>query len=870
MKTEKTFLNKGYIFYGIAFLIPAICMLGICIFMGITPFGKESFLIADMQKQYVDFLSYYKTIFQGENNIFYTFGKCLGGDMIGFFTYYLMSPFNLLFLFLKDSLIPAGITILVIARTGLCGTTMAYYLKNRFQTENRAEIFIFSTSYAMMGYLCVNSFNIMWQDALILLPCVLYGIDKILLGKKPYTYMAALFGVLFTNYYIGYMICIASVLYFGYRLLVCGKGEELLKKLWRFVYASLLAGGLCAFSLLPTFMTLQGSLKDGKDLGVGITLPNLRPVRVLSKIFTMAYSESELMNGMPVIFCGILMVVLVILFFFNAKIPRRERIVSGCMLGVLMGSFCLAKVDYVWHAFMEPSGYHYRYSFLFSFFMIVFSWQGFLHLKEGLDTKRLLFAGGTFFALLFFIFRHPYEYISIKKALPDILLFLMMLLVIYLIKRGKNYQILLLLLAVLQVGDLSLNSIYTYMKNRNTSYCDAEEYAEAVEKIGPVVEMVKRNDDSLYRMENLEKKNNNDAMHFSYAGLTHYSSNEKNFVLSFLEKMGLNYNRLYVEYGNGSTQTVDSLFGVKYLLGSEETINKSYQAVQEGEGLSVYQNPYALPIAFLAEEQVRLVDMEEENPFALQNAMYQMAAGSEEAILKDAVIKEIRMENSTEEKQGDLTVYRRKDEKSPIRVSFEMETVKDGRVYAYLTAQEHLQSAEIYVDGQFLCGYMNRSNWKILNLGEYRKGEHITFTVQLDGEELWLENAYFVTEDEEALAGNYALLMKEQAEVERESSSHLTVTTENAEKKLLVFSIPYEDDWQIVVDGKKSSGEIVYDTFLAIALEPGAHSIELRYIPKGTVAGIAVTLGCIGVLVVMLCMEKRTKRGEKYEKQRDI
>lgn len=868
MKMRKISLNTSYVFYGTAFLIPAICMLGVCILMGITPFGKESFLIADMQKQYVDYLSYYKTIFRGENNIFYTFGKCLGGDMIGFYTYYLMSPFNLLFLFLKDKWIPAGITILVIVRTGLCGSTMAYYLKNRFQTENRAEIFLFSTSYAMMGYLCVNSFNVMWQDALVLLPCVLYGIDKILFGKKPYTYLVALFGVLFTNYYIGYMICIACVLYLGYRLLSAGKCENLLKKLWRFAYASLLAGGLCAAALVPTFLTLQGSLKDAKDVGVGITLPNLRLVRVLSKVFTMAYSENELMNGMPVIFCGILMLALVILFFMNTQIPVRERILSGCMLSVIMASFCLAKVDYVWHAFMEPSGYHYRYSFLFSFFMITFSWQGFLHIKDGINTKRLLLAGAVFLVLLFAIFRHPYEYISIKKALPDVVLFFVILAVVYLIYKGKNYRNLVLLLALLQIGNLSVNSGYTYMKNRNTSYCNAEEYAESVEKIRPVIEAVKADDSSLYRMENLEKRNNNDSMHFSYAGLTHYSSNEKNFVLFFLEKMGLNYNRLYAEYGNGTTQTVDSLLGVKYLVGSEETINKSYPAVLQQEELNVYQNPYALPIGFLAKEQIRSVDMEQENPFVLQNAMYQTASGSDETILKNAVVKGIQIENCTEEKQDNLTLYRQKEENSPIRVTYELETVEEGSVYAYLTAGEHLQAAEIYVNEEFLCGYMNRANWKILNLGEFEKGEHINFTIQLDGEELWLENAYFVTEDEKALALNYEQIMKEPVAVEQKSSSYLTVTEKNAEERLLVFSIPYEEDWQIMVDGEKRSGEKVYDTLLAIQLEPGEHNITLRYVPRGMTAGIVISIGCGGILICMLCYERRLKGRENHDKQR--
>ncbi len=864
MKGNEGSFKKWYVFYGCAFIIPVICLVGICAYMGITPFGRESFLIADMQKQYVDYLSYYKTIFRGENDIFYTFGKCLGGDMIGFFSYYLMSPFNLFLLPVRNEWLPAGITVLIVCKAGFCGSTMAYYLKNRFRTESSAEIFLFSTSYAMMGYLCVNSFNIMWQDGLILFPCVLMGIEKLLSGKKPYLYIASLFGVLFTNYYIGYMICIFCVIYLLYRLLVQGKKEELWKKLWRFFYGSLLAGGLCGILLIPTFFTLNGSLKDGKDLGAGITLPNLRPVRVLSKAFTMAYSENELMNGMPTIFCGILMIVLVILFFLNKKIPLKERILSCALLGVIMASFCIARVDFVWHAFMEPSGYHYRYSFIYSFFMIAFSWQGFLQLKEGLDGKRFLLAGGIFLALLFFIFRHPYEYISVKKALPDMVLFFGMLVVLFVLRKGKNYRIWLICLGIVQIGNLSLNSAFTYLKNRNTSYCTASEYREEVQKIGSVVERIKEQDMGVYRLENLEKRNNNDSMHFSYGGLTHYSSNEKNFVLEFLEKMGLNYNQLYVEYGNGSTHTADSLLGVKYLIGKEE-IPKTYPEVFTEHGLRVYQNPYSLPIAFLAQTQIRTVDMSEVNPFKLQNAMYGIAAGSEEEIFKAAVMERATVENGTEEKLDKFTIYHREDEPQPIRVNYELETITEGPVYAYVTAGNQAQNAEIYVNGEFLCGYLNRSNWKILYLGEYRKGEHITFTVQMDGDTLMLEEAYFATEDMGTLKKCQELIMGEPVTIEKISSSRLRMNVSNEKEKLLVFSIPYEEDWKIVEDGKKRTGEKVYDTFLAVELEPGNHQIELQYIPRGIKAGSGCTILCAVVLTAMFVCEKTRKKEKKDE-----
>lgn len=832
--------------------------------MKITPFGDGSFLIADMQKQYADYFAYYKTIFSGENNIFYTFSKCLGGDMIGFFTYYLTSPFNLLFLFLKTGWIPAGITVLILIKIGCCGSTMAYYLKNRFASTESPEILVFSTSYAMMGYLMTNSFNIMWLDALIWLPVVLFGIEKILLGKKPYTYVGALFMVLFCNYYIGYMVCIFCVLYFGYRLAAEGKTERIFKKIGIFIYASVLAAGICAAFLLPAFFTLQGSLKDGKDLGAGITLPNLNPFRVLSKLFTMAFSEHELMNGMPNIFCGLLMFVLTVLFFYNKKISIRERLLSGILLGIIMGSFCRAEVDFVWHAFMEPSGYHYRYAFLFSFLMIVYSYQGWMQMKEGLETRRFLYAAGTFILLFFLIFTHRYEYMDMKKALPDMFMIFAILLGIFFMIRDadkrKVYLKWFFVLAVIQILNLSVNGTFTYRKLRNTSYSTASEYKTEDARIFPIVDAVKKQDGGVYRMENLNPKGDNDSMHFSYAGLTHYSSNEKNFVLFFLEKMGLNYNRLYVEYGTGTTQTADSLLGVKYLLGTAESINKPYDPVFQDRNMQkAYQNPYALPLGFLADEKIRLVDMEEKDPFALQNAMYGSAAGDDEAIFKEAAIKKISLENSTEERIGGMSCFRRLEEEKSVSVTYEVEAGADGRIYAYVTAQEMTQPAEVYVNGEFLCGYLNRSNWKVLNLGEHKKGERLAFTIQTGEDTLMIEDVYIVTEDRTVLEKEYKEIIKTPVQITRRSSSHLIAETENVQEKILVFTIPYEADWQITVDGEYVRPQKAYDTFLAVSLKAGRHKIELRYVPKGFKAGMVISIVCIAVTAGMLIADQKKR-----------
>lgn len=68
-----------------------------------VPFGVHSLASKDADFQYLDFLAYLKDVFDGKNNIDYSFSKSIGGACIGVFSYYLSSPFNLLLLLFDKS-----------------------------------------------------------------------------------------------------------------------------------------------------------------------------------------------------------------------------------------------------------------------------------------------------------------------------------------------------------------------------------------------------------------------------------------------------------------------------------------------------------------------------------------------------------------------------------------------------------------------------------------------------------------------------------------------------------------------------------------------------------------------------------------------
>lgn len=87
--------NRQLYFY--SFTVTLLTLLLLFWHYGYAPFGDNSLASHDAGIQYLNFYSYFKDVLSGKNSLTYTFSKTLGGNCIGVFSYYLTSPFMLLF-----------------------------------------------------------------------------------------------------------------------------------------------------------------------------------------------------------------------------------------------------------------------------------------------------------------------------------------------------------------------------------------------------------------------------------------------------------------------------------------------------------------------------------------------------------------------------------------------------------------------------------------------------------------------------------------------------------------------------------------------------------------------------------------------------
>ena len=78
--------------------------------------------------------------------------------------------------------------------------------------------------------------------------------------------------------------------------------------------------------------------------------------------------------------------------------------------------------------------------------------------------------------------------------------------------------------------------------------------------------------------------------------------------------------------------------------------------------------------------------------------------------------------------------------------------------------------------------------------------------------------------------------------------------------KLLFFTIPFDKDWKLFVNGKKRSLELVNIGFSGVLLEAGTHELELRFEPAGYYPGMIISLLSLLVLLLLTGWYYRRKQ----------
>ena len=842
-------LNRNILIYFCSFLLPCLIILSVCFFLKITPFGEKTFLINDMWGEYADYMAYFRSILSGENDLFYSFSKSLGDDLLSLLAFYVINPLNWLVCLFKPEGLPLAVTVLVIIRYGIAGVTAAVYFVKRRNCGFSA--LLFSVCYALMSFNIVNAENTNLRESAMVLPLVIMGIEQLIEKGSIQTYIWSLAAAIFLNYYSGYQICIFSMIYFLFYY-TCKENKLSFKKAFlSFSGSSLLAAGLTAFLLITVIFQLQNGPKTFDPSIFNFTI-NTPWDALFGKLLVSSYDVGQIANGFPNLYTGLICIFLTPMFFINREISAKEK---WGMAGLMIVSILILQINplnLVLHGFSAPLWWPYRYSFIVCWFLILIAQKSFSH-RNGWTKSGVTLTIILAFVLTGILSRRGYEWMTPESLKLNLVLLASSALLLTLINYGKITGTA-GILTVMMILEFFLNA--SHILSINTAYersNTVQDYSTYYNTNKPVIDRIMKEDNGFYRIEKTYSRTPNDPMLLNYNGITHYSSTLSNNVMTFLQKTGFRrYPPYRILYWEGSDIAMDSLLGIKYLV-SDWNIAKPYKPVFTENQYTVYENPYALPVMFTASKDILDIDLSREKAgFELQNKIFSALVGEDIAIYRKAdvsgpvyskLIPQTDMKNhcfySNEENNGSL--------------SWNINLDDENTLYAFFPS-DILKQTSLSLNDRPIGYYYDNFSYHILSLGSFDYGSSQVLKMTPMDNSICINEAQFYYENLSILDHAVSILCGDESELHKITSSHLKGTFTVSSEKALFISIPYNNGWTLKIDGKKCPITKVFDTFMALPIPVGTHSVELIYRPVGLVSGFTIFL--LSVIFIACYMKK--------------
>lgn len=898
LKTKKSFLRRHpdsklakfldrNIYIILAFVCSAVLMLLVYYCFDIIPFGNKTVLRMDLYHQYGPlFAELYDRITQLKSML-YSWNSGGGGAFLGNYFNYLSSPIGgLIVLLFGHENVPEAIGAMVFLKNALAAAAMAYYLK-KSNGKNDFTISAFGILYAFCGFFIAYYWNIMWIDAMYLLPLVVLGIERIINKQNATFYIVTLAISFFSNYYMSYMICIFSVLYFlvyffsnfsikeilpTKPIYVDEDGEIYNRKIDNVLYSrfvtsgllftlgSFVAVGLAAVALLPTYYCLKAcSATSGtfpSDYQFYNNIFDFLANHLTSLEPTIRSSGEDVL---PNVYCGIITVMLVPLYIFCDKIKARERAAHIILLAVFFLGFNLNYLNYIVHAFHFPNDLPFRFSFIYSFVLISIAYKALVNIKS-FSTKALLGSGVATILFAVLVQRLGSKNVTETSIYLSIAFVAVYTVVLGLMKK-KNFAqsavSLLLMCCVFAEVAVSDTSHFVMSQQKPNFVNGYTEFRELKEKLDTVEGTDK------YRMELTDINTLMDASWFNYNGVSVFSSMAYEKSANLQHNLGLNSNYINSYIYAPQTPVYNAMMSLKYLVNNDDSMmnEQLFEKVAENDRFVAYRNNYYLPLAYCVSEEVEKWNPSGTNPFEIQNDYWTRATDAGD-VFKKIPATTYKTDNIRDDDtllSENFTYYKDAVNESGSIVR-KYEIPESQNVYLYVDCQ----SAETFnISGtNGLSKTQTPDDPYVVDCGYFEKGEILTLEITIPADkESGYADIYAVGLDMNNFEAGYNKLSASAMNITEFTDTHIKGTVDVKASELVYTSINYDEGWEITIDGEKIEPVAIGGALIGIDAAPGTHTIEMTYKPKGFMIGAIVSAGTfvafIAALVIIHIVKKK-------------
>ena len=892
-KINKLWDDNRYIIY--AFLATAGTMLIIYFCNSMVPFGDKTILRMDLYHQYGPlFAELYERIVNGAS-LTYSWVSGLGSCFLGNYFNYLSSPIGAIIMFFGHKNMPEAIAAMILIKAALSASTFTFYLKRSLKSQSFAST-AFGILYAFCGYMLAYYWNVMWLDAMVLLPVVLLGIERIINHGKPATYITGLALTMFSNYYMSYMLCIFSVVYFIYyfacnnnmaslvnrraktkNLVQTFANNKFLRAGTIFAFASFAAAGLMACVLLPVYGVLKsssatsGSFPD--DFKTYFNFFDFFANHFAGLTTTIRSSGDDVL---PNIYCGVLTIILAPLYFFTKTISKKEKVATIILLSFLLVSFNINSLNYIWHGFHFPNDLPYRQSFIYSFVLLVIAYKTFLRLRE-FKSRHFAVVG---VALLSFVILT--QELTSKNVTASTVIFTIILIVLYVlvltIFKDKKYQAAsvaaLLVVCVCSEVVMCDTTAMSISVDKTPYVSDLDEFEDIKEQLDTI------EDGKFYRMELTDLRTRMDPSWYYYNGVSVFSSMATEIVSNLQDDLGMMSNRINSNTYNPQTPVYNMMFALKYLVNNETPNVLSapyYTNIANNEVFQAYKNKYYLPIAYCVNEDIAQWATEDyistwnletsSDPFQLQGEFFNLATGLGNPFERINVnyITYSNVSPFTEDITSSSFYFSKDNADAEASTTFYIQTEKEGNVYFGFDISGG-NNKDVVINSSLGTITHSGDQECVLDLGRYEANETISITVPYE-ESSGTVKIFLYTLNDKVFSKGYDMLSEGQIITEEFTDNYIKGKVVTKYDGILYTSIPYDKGWTVYIDGEKVEETDIHQigqAMLGVNILRGSHIVEFRYKAKGLSLGLAVSLLTILALILIILFDKsRAKKNKK-------
>ncbi len=921
LKAEKSSKNP-LIAAGITF----ICFVLMCIMSQVYPLGTDTILVSDLEGQYAPFLYLFKnTVLNAHSlrELFYSFSLGGGKNMMATYGYYVMSPLNFLVFLFDSNMVDVCVLLIIAIKVTLSSAFMALYMTERQQDKSSYIGALLGIVYSFSSYSVCYMFQIMWLDGVFMLPLLLFFIERYIKSGKKAGIIFSLFYLFISNYYIAYMVGIYSFFHLVVRLYMEGEIKSVktaFTKIGKFVLSAVLCAMSVAALLLPVGLdTLTNS--DPIRVESGTSHIRFSVITFINQLFGGTNGEfSEILPvNPPFLFLSIFVTCSLALFFVSTLFEKKIKVLYGIVLGLIYLSLSIIAIDEAWQVFDSPNWFFHRESFVFLPFFLIIALRVYEKRNE-IPVPEIIKGTGIVLGLLLisqcfgdlknsdevFLFRlisivvcglilslfkvknwHPQ-----LQNMPTILPFLMAL---FIVVETCFFE------PILSSGVSTLSTHYGPHDEYEKALLATMQLADATEVTPSTFRMEREN---YIKSEGGYSPSNYTGGH----GISSFNSTSNKLYHRFLKQLGFrsNYNYFALSY-TGASEDTDAFFSVANTVTFTPYRGASFVGGDGYEvGLNLYRNEEVLPLAFSVNSNAmnfdfyRLeTDEGDKNYFEFRNdwfhslfpdaftegyfysaedVEYEIVNGNE-IDLNDYVVRETKPESDTSESieefdndvignekcsdyDYDRTVYRINSE-LPIIMNYTITAESEDELYVNITAPRILSAGKLYINGKIVDSWAARSFYSfIYRVGSYEPGTEVTVTIMSDEDSFSYQTVNFAYFNHESFISQFENVTNT-VEVSEVRNGHVVMTSNLNEGEMVLTTIPYENGWEVTIDGVKAEVSDYQGALIAVNPGSGVHTIELNFTPPGLKIGAIVSvIGILG-LVAFCIIDKKNFSAKK-------